>query len=85
VQERGACGNRQASPVSTQSFACRGDGFVYLAATSFGNLGDYGAIGGIHVGELARATHKTTVDVILQEFHGAICSSERFSRDVSRD
>src|SRR5580658_6237311 len=58
VQQRGACGNRQAAPVSMQSFTCRGDGFVYLAATSFGNLGDYGGIGGIHVGELARATHK---------------------------
>jgi len=26
-----------------------------------------------------------TVDVILQEFHETICSSERFSRDVWRD
>jgi hypothetical protein len=47
-------------------------------------LGDYGTIGGIHVGELARATHKMTVDVVLQEFHGAICSSDRFSRDASQ-
>jgi len=65
--------------------ACSGDRFIYLAATSFRNLGDYGAIGGIQVGELARATHKTAVNVVLQEFHGAICSSEHFSRDVSRD
>jgi hypothetical protein len=68
-----------------QSFACSGDSFVHLVAASFGNLGDYGIIGGIRVGELARATHKMTVDVILQEFHGVICSSERFSRDILGD
>ena len=68
-----------------QRLARRGDGFIHLSATSFGNLRDYGTIGGIHVGELARATHNTAVDIVLQEFHGAICTSERFSRDVLRD
>jgi hypothetical protein len=62
-----------------------GYGFIYVAAAGFGYLRDYGTIGGVHVGELARATHKMTVDVILQEFHETICSSERFSRDVWRD
>jgi hypothetical protein len=64
--------------------AGRGDGFVHLPSTSFGYLGDYGTIGRIHVGEFARATHKTAVNVILQEFHGVIRTSERISRDTAQ-
>jgi len=64
--------------------AGRGYGFVHLFATRFRYLRDYGTVGGIHVGELARAAHKMAVDVILQEFHGAVRSSERISRDTAR-
>jgi hypothetical protein len=52
-----------------------GYGFVDLFATGLGYLRDHGTIGGIHVGELARAAHKMAVDVILQEFHGAVCAA----------
>ena len=52
-----------------------------MFAVGFGNLRDYGTVGGIDVGELARATHKTAVNVILQEFHG---DHLRFSRDLLR-
>jgi hypothetical protein len=65
--------------------AGRGYGFVDLFAAGFGYLRDYGAVGGINVGEIARAAHKMAVDVILQEFHGAFCTSARFSRYVLRN
>jgi len=56
-----------------------------LFAAGFGYSRDYGAVGGINVGEIARAAHKMAVDVILQEFHGAFCTSARFSRYVLRN
>ena len=84
VQQRRARGNRQAAPFAGESLAGGSDGFIYLFASGFGNLGDYGTIGGVHIGELARAAHKMSVDIVLQELHGVVCSSERFGRDVMR-
>ena len=70
IQHSGARRNRQAAPFTFERPPPGGHGLIHHRSVSFCCLRDYGTVGRIDVGELTRAFHKATVDVVLKELHG---------------